>query len=162
MIRDDLAPPLRRKVIAVMLAFAAGGFLAVWLGLADLLPFVRSVARQVPVVAFRTSGLTALPLSISLFAFAGMCLIPVPRDDRRSREDRGTAAGTWRFATMLLGVAAAGVILSAVIAPVARRVASDALPRRGYVPCPDGTTDERRPPLRWRVPTGHCPGVPVD
>ncbi len=156
MIRDDLDPGMRWKVLAVASGFIAAGCFALWLGLSGLMPFFRSLDDGARLVAFRPSDLIPLPLAISMFAFAAMCLIPVPQETR-DRRQRQAAAKTWRGATILLGVAAVGIVMAVAASPIGRTVISSMVSERGYMPCPEPQEYERRPPLRWHLPGGQCP-----
>lgn len=157
MIQRDLAPAMRWKVLLVTIAFTAGGCFALWLGLSGVMPFFRALDGGEPVVSFRPSDLIPLPLAISMFAFAIMCLIPVPPDGLRDRRQRKVAARTWRGATILLGVAAFGAVMAAAASPVGQIVVSSKVADRGYMPCPEAQVYEHRPPLRWHLPGGRCP-----
>ncbi len=116
MIRDDLPPAMRWKVLGIALAFAAAGGVALWLGLTGVMPSVRALVRRAPLVAFRPSDLIPLPIALSMFAFAAMCLLPVPRDDPSGPRRRTAASATWRAATVLLAVAAVGLVLAGAAA----------------------------------------------
>jgi len=85
MIRDDLPPAMRRKILRVAGAFAMAGCAALWLGSSGMMPFLRSLNNGARLVSFRPSDLIPLPLAISMFAFAAMCLIPVPEERARDR-----------------------------------------------------------------------------
>jgi len=108
-------------------------------------------------VSFRPSDLIPLPLAISMFAFAAMCLIPAPPEKPRDRRQRQAAARTWRAATVLPGVAAAGIVMAVAAAPIGRTIFSSMVTERGYMPCLEPQEYERRPPLRWHLPGGRCP-----
>ncbi len=157
MIRGDLAPAMRWKVLAVAGAFAAAGCLALWLGLSGVMPFFRSLSDGARLVSFRPSDLIPLPIAISMFAFAAMCLMPVPQERTRDRRQREAAAKTWRAATIMLGVAAAGLVMAMAASPIGRTVVSSMVAERGYMLCPEPQDYERRPPLRWHLPEGRCP-----
>ncbi len=148
---------MRWKVLAVAAAFGAAGCFALWLGLSGVLPFFQSLDDGARLVAFRPSDLIPLPIAISMFAFAAMCLIPVPQEQTRDRRQRQAAAQTWRAATILLGVAAVGIVMAVAASPIGRTVISSIAAERGYMLCPEPQEYERRPPLRWHLPGGQCP-----
>jgi hypothetical protein len=156
-IRDDLAPSMRLKVLGVGLAFAAGGLLAFWFGWSGVTPLLRSLDQADPVIAFRPSDLIGFPIAVALFAFAVMCLIRVPQDGAGGHRRRPGDTRTWRAATILLGVAAIGCILAVAIAPIGRAVVSGMVADHGYLPCPEPKQYQRHPPLRWHLPAGECP-----
>jgi hypothetical protein len=116
MIRDDLHPAMRRKILRVVGAFAMAGCAALWLGSSGMMPFLRSLNSGARLVSFRPSDLIPLPLAISMFAFAAMCLIPAPPEKPRDRRQRQAAARTWRAAAVLPGVAAAGIVMAVAAA----------------------------------------------
>ncbi len=157
MIRKDLAPAMRWKVLAVGGIFTAAGCFALWLGLSGIMPFFRSMEDGARLVSFRPSDLIPLPLAISMFAFAIMCLIPVPEERARDRQRQQAVAKTWRAATVLLGIAAAGIVMAVAASPIGRTIVSSMVTERGYMPCPEPQEYERRPPLRWHLPGGRCP-----
>ena len=121
------------------------------------MPFFRSLSDGARLVSFRPSDLIPLPIAISMFAFAAMCLMPVPQERTRDRRQREAAAKTWRAATIMLGVAAAGLVMAMAASPIGRTVVSSMVAERGYMLCPEPQDYERRPPLRWHLPEGRCP-----
>jgi hypothetical protein len=140
-----------RFAAAILFLIAATGF-AAWMGLSTLLPALRGSAAGVPIIEFRPLYVSGLPLAVSFAALAILALLPARGVIATPRRAADRNAGA---ANILFAIAAAGVILCIVAAPLGRLGISNLMSARGYIACPP-SENEHRPPMRWARPGVRC------
>ena len=145
------------KIVPWFVAFVALGVLALWLGLAAIVPTVRAIAAGAAIVSFRARDVIALPLAIPFFALAVNALIVgatlTPDRGRTSRSKRGG-----RLITIMVGIGLAGAVLAMIAPLIGEGMVEAALERRGYRDCPHALALAHPAARRWARPgaIGQC------
>lgn len=147
---------MRIKALPAFLGFIALGALSLWLALTALIPSVRAMSNHASSVVLSPHDTIGLPLALLFLALAGMTLSPAPEVGPGTHRRRHGKSQKTPGLNICLAVAMASVLLTVIIIPVTEITANVMMANRHYLSCPTplGT---RHPPMRWILPTAHCP-----
>jgi hypothetical protein len=151
------------KAWPAFLGFAVAGCALSWLALATLLPLARAIGAGAPLITLAPRDAIGLPISISLFALARMTLYPMPETGpgRKRRAKRKDDRKRIDGPAICLALAAVGIALALVAAPITELIVGTVVTERGYVACPPLPL-ERPARMRWirteaGSPQAQCP-----
>ena len=154
------AIPSRMKALPVFLGFIVFAVLLLLLTLPGLFAFLHELLQHLPLVALAPREAVGPPLALLALALAGITLSNPSvsgKDRARTIQQPKTRRITWTG--FCLAVAFGAVLITVAAIPVVEITASMTMTARGYLRCPS-PSNERRAPMRWVLPAGHCDLIP--
>lgn len=149
------------KALPAFAAFAIPGVGLIGFALVRLLWLIHAINARAPLVTLQPLDVIGLTIGISSFGFAALTLSRAPAKELRRRRTTSPNVRSLDWTTVCLSIVVAGIALSAVAPWIASAMVEAMVAERGYAECTP-PPDERRPPLRWVLPTpgypdGRCP-----